>query len=161
MTVTALVTTGCANHRKAQLKSGNDPQAAIAEVSQRMAKAEANQYDVLADEQYNNGSEFLAGAKRALKEGDENEKVLEKAAISKAFFQDAKKIANARKSSARRILMARKSALSAGVRNSDLLIESLTEIDSDLKSETEQFSKALSPEDFSDFQKKYLKKHTR
>ena len=52
ISITALVTTGCANHRKAQLKSGNDPQAAIAEVSQRMANADANQYDVLADQQY-------------------------------------------------------------------------------------------------------------
>lgn len=156
ISITALVTTGCANHRKAHLKAGNDPQAAIAEVSQRMSQAEASQYDVLADEQYLKGSEFLAEAKQALKQGEESEKVIEKAAISKAYFQDAKKIANARKSSSPRILRARKSALSAGVKESDLLIESLTEIDSDLKSETEQFSKSLSPEDFSDFQKKYL-----
>lgn len=156
ISITALVTTGCANHRKAHLKAGNDPQAAIAEVSQRMSQAEQAQYDVLADEQFLKGSEFLAEAKQALKQGAENEKVIEKAAISKAYFQDAKKVANARKASSRRILRARKSAISAGVRQSDLLIESLTDIDSDLKSETEQFSKSLSPEDFSDFQKKYL-----
>ncbi|MDH5601069.1 MAG: OmpA family protein [Gammaproteobacteria bacterium] len=154
--ITASVTTGCADHRKAQLNSGNDPQAAIAEISQRMEKAQNDQLDVLADEQYNQGSEFLAKAKQALKQGDESEKVIEKAAISKAFFQDAKKIANTRKSSAHRILMARKSALTAGVRKSDVLIESLVEIDNDLKSETNQFSKPLSPDDFSDFQKKYL-----
>jgi outer membrane protein OmpA-like peptidoglycan-associated protein len=156
ISITALVTTGCANHRKAHLKAGNDPQAAIAEVSQRMSQAEQAQYDVLADEQFLKGSEFLAEAKQALKQGAENEKVIEKAAISKAYFQDAKKIANARKSTSRRILRARKSAISAGVRQSDLLLESLADIDSDLKSETEQFSKSLSPEDFSDFQKKYL-----
>ena len=154
--IAALVMTGCANQRKAQLQSGSDPDKAIAEVSQIMAKAQQDQLDVLADEQYLKGTAFLSDAKRAMKQGEPNEAVIENAAISKAFFQDAKKIANVRKSSARRILMARKSALSAGVRDSDALVENMMEIDGDLKSETDQFSKSLSPEDFSAFQKKYL-----
>ena len=152
----AVLFTGCADLRKAKLKSGSDPVKGIAEVSQKMTDAQKNQHDVLADEKYLKGTEYLKAAKQAFEQGDSTETVMEKASIAKAFFQDAKKIANARKSYARRILRARASALSAGVRKSDALIESMIKIDDDLKSETDQFSKNLSPEDFSEFQKKYL-----
>lgn len=156
ITVAALIVSGCASHRKANLESGSNPEKAIAEVSQQMDAAQQNQLDVLADDQYSKGSEFLADAKRAFKEGDPAETVIEKAAIAKAFFQDAKILANARKSPALRILNARESALSAGVRKSDELVELMMDIDNDLKSETKQFSSPLSPKDFSEFQKKYL-----
>lgn len=152
----ALISTGCANHRKANLKSAGDPQKGIAEVTQVMAKADNEQHDVLADDEFEKGSEFLAKAKLSSQQGEEDKAILEKAAIAKAFFQDARKKANARKSFSRRILKARKSSLMAGVKNSPVLVESLIEIDNDLKSETDQFSKRLNPEDFSDFQKKYL-----
>lgn len=152
----AVLFAGCADLRKAKLKSGSDPQKGIAEVSQKMTAAQQNQHDVLADDKYLKGTEYLAAAKQAMQQGESAETVLEKASIAKAFFQDAKKLANARKSYARRILRARASALSAGVRKSDVLVESMMEIDGDLKSETDMFSKKLSPEDFSEFQKKYL-----
>jgi outer membrane protein OmpA-like peptidoglycan-associated protein len=152
----ALVTTGCSSLRKAELSSGNDPEKAIEEVMQVMATAQQDQLDVLADDEYGQGSEYLANAKRDLKQGEEIKSILEKAAIAKALFQDARKTANPRKSAARRILSARKTALSAGVRKSDALVESMLEIDDDLKSETKQFSRSLSPEVFSELQKKYL-----
>ena len=152
----ALVMTGCSSLRKAELSSGNDPEKAIEEVMQIMVTAQQDQLDVLADDEYEQGSEYLANAKRDLKQGEEIKSILEKAAIAKAFFQDARKTATPRKSAATRILSARKSALMAGVRKSDVLVESMDEIDDDLKSETKQFSSALSPEDFSELQKKYL-----
>lgn len=152
----AVLFTGCADLRKAKLKSGSDPVKGIAEVSQKMTDAQKNQHDVLADEKYLKGTEYLTAAKQAFEQGDSTETVMEKASIAKAFFQDAKKVATVRKSYARRILRARASALSAGVRKSDALVESMIKIDDDLKSETDQFSKKLSPEDFSEFQKKYL-----
>lgn len=154
--ITVVMVSGCASHRQAKLTSGTDPDKGIAEVSQRMATALQNQHDVLADDEYSKGSEFLSEAKLAKDQGEPKETIMEKASIAKAFFQDAKKIANARKSSAKRILKARASALKAGVRKSDALVELMVEIDNDLKSETSQFSKLLSPEDFSEFQKKYL-----
>ncbi len=156
ISITVIIASGCASHRQAKLMSGSDPVKGIAEVEQRMATAQQEQHDVLADDNYSKGSEFLAEAKLALEQGESSEAVLEKASIAKAFFQDAKKISKVRKKSARRILKARASSLSAGVRKSDALVESMMEIDDDLKSETSQFSKLLSPDDFSEFQKKYL-----
>ena len=147
---------GCASLRKAELSSGSDPQHAIAEVAQIMTSAQQDQIDVLADDQYNKGRQYLSDARRGLKQADTSESVLENAAIAKALFEDARETAKARTSSASRILTARKSAVTAGVRKSAPLVERMQDIDDDLKSETKQFSRALSPEDFSAFQKKYL-----
>lgn len=154
--ITTVLMTGCANLRKAKLESGNDPANATAEVKRIMATAQQEQFDVLADEEYLKATDYLANASRALEQGNSAEIILENAAIAKALFQDARKKANSRQSYASRILRARKSALLAGVRKSDALVEIMVEIDSDLKSESKQFSRSLSPEDFSELQKKYL-----
>ena len=147
---------GCSSLRQAELASGNDPEKAIAEVTQIMQGAQQDQVDLLAHEQYSKGTVYLNDAKRGLKQGASPEKVLENAAIAKAFFEDARATARSRQPSASRILTARASALSAGVRKSDALVERLLEIDDDLRGKTKQFSRSLSPEDFSEFQKKYL-----
>ena len=147
---------GCSSLRQAELASGNDPEKAIAEVTQIMQGAQQDQVDLLAHEQYSKGTVYLNDAKRGLKQGASPEKVLENAAIAKAFFEDARATARTRQPSASRILTARASALSAGVRKSDVLVERLLEIDDDLRGKTKQFSRSLSPEDFSEFQKKYL-----
>ena len=154
--VVVLMAAGCSSPRKARLASANDPEKAIAEVTQIMAAAQKDQLDVLADEQYADGSLYLADAKRALKQSESSEMILENAAIAKALFQDARKTAKPRKSSASRILKARKYAVTAGVRKSEILIVNMMEIDDDLKSETKQFSRSLSPEVYSNLQKKYL-----
>lgn len=154
--IAVVLMAGCSSPRKAEFTSGNTPESAITEVMQKMASAQQEQFDVLADDEYAKGSNYLADAKRGLKEGDSSESVLENAAIAKAFFQDAREKASSRQSISSRILRARKSALSAGVRKSDTLVESLKDIDDDLKSESKQFSRSLSPEDFSELQKKYL-----
>ena len=147
---------GCSSPRQAELASGSDPNKAIAEVTQIMQTAQKDQVDVLADEAYAKGREYLADATQGLKQGDTSETIQKNAAIAKAFFEDAKATAASRQALASRILEARASALAAGVRKSDTLVESLMDIDDDLKSETKRFSRALSPEDFSEFQKKYL-----
>ena len=147
---------GCSSLRQAELVAGNDPEKAIAEVTQLMEAAQQDQIDVLANEQYDKGSGYLDDAKRGLKQGDKPETVLENAAIAKALYEDARETAKPRQASASRILTARASALSAGVRNSDALVEQMLEIDHDLRRKTKQFSRSLSPEDFSAFQKQYL-----
>lgn len=159
LTITSLA--ACATLRKAELASGDDPQHAINEVTQIMTAAQQDQIDVLADEQYSKGGEYLNDARRGVKQGEAAESILDNAAIAKALFEDARETARARESFASRILSARKSALEAGVRKSNALVENLVEIDDDLKSKTRQFSRALSPENFSKFQKKYLTLETK
>ena len=154
--MTVVVLASCSSLRKAELASGNDPEKAITEVMQVMATAQQDQLDVLADEAFTQGRVYLDEAKRGLKQGDLKETILDNAAIAKAMFQDAGKIAEARESLASRILQARKSALSAGVRKSAPLVASMMKVDEDLKDETKQFSRSLSPEDFAEIQKQYL-----
>ena len=154
--VMVVVLASCSSMREAKLTAGDDPKKAIAEVTKVMQAAQRDQVDVLAYDQYSDGTVYLADAKRGLKQGDKPETVLKNAAIAKAFFEDARATAKSRQPSARRILTSRKSALSAGVRKNDDLVERLLEIDDDLRSETKQFSRSLSPEDFSAFQKQYL-----
>ncbi|MGD8783480.1 MAG: OmpA family protein [Thioalkalispiraceae bacterium] len=151
----------CSSLRKAELAAGNDPEKAIAEVTQIMQVAQQDQIDVLADDQYAKGRIYLEDARRGLKQGDLPETVLDNAAIAKAFFEDARETAKAKQPLASRILEARASALQAGVRKSDSLVRRMMDIDKDLRSETKKFSRALSPEDFSAFQKKYLALETR
>jgi outer membrane protein OmpA-like peptidoglycan-associated protein len=151
-----VVLAGCSSLRQAELAAGNDPEKAIAEVTQVMEAAQQDQVDVLAHKEYSQGTVYLDDAKRGMKQGASPESVLEDAAIAKALFEDARDIAKSRQASASRILTARASALSAGVRKSDDLVEHLLKIDNDLRYATKQFSRSLKPEDFSDFQKKYL-----
>jgi OmpA-OmpF porin, OOP family len=154
--IMVVILAGCSSLRQAELAAGNDPEKAIAEVTQLMEAAQQDQIDMLAHEQYEKGSVYLDDAKRGLKQGDKPETVLENAAIAKALYEDARETAKPRQASASRILTARASALSAGVRNSDALVEQMLEIDHDLRRKTKQFSRSLSPEDFSAFQKQYL-----
>lgn len=147
---------GCSNVRKAELTHGNDAEKAVAEVTQLMQQGLKSQNDVLADTQFEDGREYLQDARDDLKEGQRIEDILENASIAKAYFQDADKTAESRRSIAKRILKARQAALQAGLRNRPVLIDELENVDDDLKGETEQFSEALTPEEFSEFQKAYL-----
>ncbi len=147
---------GCSSARMAKLANGNDPQMAVTEVTQIQQDALRDQLDILADQEYLDGSTHLTYARDDLKNGLESEGVLANAAIAKAYFQDARKVAEPRRSFAKRIIEARDSALQAGLRNSSALVEALEDVDSELKSETRQFTKNLSPDDFAEFQRKYL-----
>ncbi|MDH5446464.1 MAG: OmpA family protein [Gammaproteobacteria bacterium] len=146
---------GCTSLRKASLASGEHPDKAVAEVSKLMETALQDQVDILADDQFEKGSDYLADARQELKKGAPAEVVLEAAAIAKALFEDASKTAQARRQQADRILATRAAALKAGVRKNPELLEVLQDIDDDLKSDTKQFKRVLSPEDFSEYQKFY------
>jgi len=154
--VLAVSLTSCAELRQAKLDSGNDPAKAVAEVSKIQADAQQQQLDVLADKAYAKGTEYLTEARLLLKAGGAKEAVVKNSAIAKAYFEDASKIAKPRRATATRILEARASALSAGVRDSGPLVKTLEDIDDDLKSDSKQFSRSLSPDDFSELQKRYL-----
>ncbi|MBI1424268.1 MAG: OmpA family protein [Gammaproteobacteria bacterium] len=152
----AALLAGCADLRQAKLDAGNDPAKAIDEVTNIEIGAQHDQLDVLAAKEFAQGHAYLEAARRALKAGEAKEAVLKDAAIAKAYFQDANRIGMPRQANATRILEARASALAADVRTSDALVATLADIDDDLKSETKQFSRALSPDDFSELQKRYL-----
>ena len=145
----------CSTARKAELNAGKDPEKAVAEVTLIMQQAYRDQLDMLADEAFSDGKDYLTAAKRGLKEGELVEAILENAGIAKAFFQDAVKVAEPKRPAFRRILEARAAALSAGVRKSEQLTQGLKDADDELKDITNQFSRTLKPEVLTKFQKNY------
>lgn len=152
----ALVLFGCSSAKKAELKAGGDTEAAVAEVAALMQEALRNQADLLAVKEYMEGAKVFKRAEQALSNGYEKDMILNYASIAKAHFQEASLISGVRSANANRILHARKSALVAGLRNSDKLLATLDDVDDDLRDETDNFVVPLSPEDFSGFQKKYF-----
>ena len=154
--ILALTMHGCASTPKAELGSPGNPEAAVSEVLALMQQAEQVQSDLLSLDEYISGKEYFAKARKGLSAGYENSYILENAAFAKAYFQSALKYAEKRRSNATRILEARKSALAAGIKDSETLPSALAGIDEDLIDETDNFSEALEPKEFSEFQKKYL-----
>jgi OOP family OmpA-OmpF porin len=152
----ALMLIGCASAKKAELTSGADPKAAVTEVTQLMQTAENKQTDLLTPKQYLKGVDFLNRAKRGLSASHNKEIILDNAAIAKAFFQDAMLQSGVKSANAPRILHARKSALTAGLRGSSDLLSELADVDDDLRSETDDFVESLEPKEFSEFQKNYF-----
>jgi OOP family OmpA-OmpF porin len=147
---------GCASAKKAELTSGDNAKAAVAEVTKVMQTAEDEQSDLLSVKEYSKGINYLDRAKRGLSSNYSKESILENAAIAKAYFQDARIQGGVKSSKSVRILQARKSSLRAGLRNSEKLVVALAGVDDDLRDETDDFSKTLEPKEFSEFQKQYL-----
>jgi outer membrane protein OmpA-like peptidoglycan-associated protein len=152
----ALTLTGCASTEKAELTSGADTQAAVAEVVKLASEADKIQAELLSFKEHRRGTEHLQKAQRGLAGAYKPEYILENAAIAKASFQQALKQSKDRSINALRILQSRKAALGAGLKNSAQLTASLADVDDDLRDETDNFSAALEPKEFSEFQKKYF-----
>jgi OOP family OmpA-OmpF porin len=147
---------GCASAKKAELTSGDNAKAAVAEVTKVMQVAEDEQSDLLSAKEYDKGMNYLGRAKQGLAANYNKESILENAAIAKAYFQDARIQGGVKSSKAVRILQARKSSLRAGLRNSEKLVVALANVDEELRDETDDFAETLEPKEFSIFQKQYL-----
>ena len=146
---------GCATSKRANLNSTN-PTKAAQEVKTMMNMAETNQTDLLAKKEYMNAVDDYNEALEELSENEDPKEVLEELSESKAYLLDAKTAASGRSEVPKRILKARKNLIESGIRNSDKLVEALSEVDNDLIDETNNFNKSLSSEQFSKFQKRYL-----
>ena len=152
----ALNLAGCAGPKKAELASGADTAAAVAEIVELSREAQKIQAELLSFREYQEGTKHLQKAQRGLSGGYQSDYILENAAIAKASFQLALEQSRDRSINAIRILESRKAALGAGLKNSTRLMASLADVDEDLRDETDNFSEALEPRLFSEFQKKYF-----
>jgi len=156
-----LVLVGCASTEKAEPVSNNQLRATVAEVEGLLIEADIDQAELLSFKQYGKASEYLGKAQRGLTGDYEADYILENAAKAKAELQEALKNSRSRSPNATRILEARKSALDAGLKNSEAIANELAEVDDDLRDETDNFARALEPEEFSEFQKKYFELETK
>jgi len=145
----------CATTQKAELSSQN-PKEAISEVEEIRVNSLNSQIDLLANGPFKKGEHDLNSAIENLRDGDDKSDVLEELSQSKAYFIQAKTVANGRTASPKRILSARKATLNNGVRESTKLTEKLGELDETLREKTDNFTQTLSVEDFSKIEKDYL-----
>ncbi len=147
---------GCASSKTVDTASSADSAAAVAEVTALMQQGERLQADLLAFKAYREASEHYAKAQRGLAGNYQQDYILDNAAEAKVHAEQALALARERSGNATRILQARKAALDAGLKNSEGLVAVLADVDDDLRDETKNFARPLSPEDFSDFQKRYF-----
>jgi outer membrane protein OmpA-like peptidoglycan-associated protein len=145
----------CASVNKAKLASDNVKDA-IVEVQTLKENSRINQFDLLANKEFKNGKHSLNEALEGLNNEDKDSETLETLSESKAYFLAAKKRADSRAVIPERILTARKATLDNGVRDTQNLTLKLEEIDSSLRDKTKSFSKMLSVEKLSQFERDYL-----
>lgn len=152
----ALLLSACASPEKAELSSGDDADKAVSEVKLVMRQSQQQQTDLLAFDEYSDGVRVLNRAKTGLDKGTDKAIILSNSAMAKSHFNKADQLSSQRRINATRILQARQSSLDAGVRKSRSLTKLLADVDDDLRDETDDFSQVLNPEEFSEFQKRYL-----
>ena len=152
----SLLLFGCASTNKSEFDSTVSPEAAVSEITSLRVKADKLQAELLSYDAYSNGAENLEKAQKGLSENYEKQFIIDKAAIARAEFEKAIQNSEIRQNNALRMLQARKSALDAGLENSDRLKQALLDVDDDLRDETGDFDEVLEPKAFSEFQKKYF-----
>ena len=155
-TAVVLFLYGCASSKTADMAAAEDLAAAVAEVGALMQQGERMQADLLAFDAYRDASEHYRKAQRGLDGNYQADYILDNAAEAKTHAEEMLALAKDREPNATRILQARKAALDAGLKNSDQLVVALADVDDDLRDETRDFARALEPEDFSAFQKRYF-----
>ena len=151
----ALILLGCASSNT-DLGSSIDPKPSVDEAVALMQQAERQQADLLSFREYYKAEDNLKKSQQGLSGSYEAEYIVEKAEIAKTSFQQALQLSQARAPNATRILLARRSSLDAGLRNSATLVAALADVDDDLRDETDNFVRTLEPKKFSQFQKRYL-----
>lgn len=153
--VTLMLAVGCSSIEKATLDS-NSPSLASQEIEELREELVSSNVDVIAAEYFREGDEDLMAAKEGINDNEDREEVLGSLATAKAYFLKAQAEAKSKTLLPRQILEARRKALSAMITSSEKLQDKLSDIDNDLRDETDSFTTALSAEEYSTFQKRYL-----
>lgn len=150
-----LILLGCASN-SADLDSSIDPEPSVSAAAALKKQAEKQQADLLSYREYAKADNNLRKAQQGLSGSYDAKYIVEKAEIAKTDFQKALKLSQSRTPNATRIMLARRSSLDAGLRNSATLVAALAKVDDDLRDETDNFARKLGPKKFSQFQKRYL-----
>ena len=146
----------CASNRPVENVPIADLKAAVSEAAALRQEADNRQSDLLAFENYANGTKYLTKAEKGLAGNYDSQYVLENSDLARSNFQQAIELSERRQTNASNILQARKASLDAGLRDSPALLENLDDVDGNARYVTNDFSRVLKPQEFSKFQNKYL-----
>ncbi len=143
----------CSTIKEAPLES-TDPQEVLENIRSIKNELIDSNSDVLAKSSFDKGDKEMKTAIKALSKKRPRQEVLESLAKSKAYFLEAKKIAQNRMIVPENIMNTRNEVIEAGLSNKDLKIK-LSKIDDSLIYESHNFTKPIKPEKLSLIQQKY------
>jgi outer membrane protein OmpA-like peptidoglycan-associated protein len=146
----------CASTKPASSVPVADLNIAVSEAAALRREADNRQSDLLAFREYTNGTRYLTRAEKGLAEDYKSDYILENTELAKRNLQQAIDLSETRRTNAPNILQARRASLDAGLKDSPALQEDLDDVDEQARGVTNDFSRALNPEEFSKFQKQYL-----
>jgi len=146
----------CASTGPAEIVPMAELKAGVTEAAELKQKADSMQADLLAFDEYTNGMEYLDKAQKGLTDDYDSDYIVQNTNRAKSDFQKAIELSKTRQENAPNILQARKASLDAGLKNSPALLKTLSKVDDKARDVTDDFSRALNPQEFSKFQKDYL-----
>ncbi len=153
-TAVGMAIESCSTIPKAEIASDANPTAEVLSLNKSIQEGYANQYDILANDDFTKAVEYDEDAKNNLNKGKSNENILDLVSSGKGYFIEAKNKSNSRRPSVERILKARSAALAAGIRNAEQE-EKLKEVDQQLRSNSDNFNTKLSENEFLKFENDY------
>ena len=157
--LTAVVSIGIASCtsslKKADISSSANATEEITKMDMATSQAYVSQVDILAPTEFDLSAKKLQKAKKDLADGDDHEKVIDSIAYSKAYLDQANRLAESRRGKATAILDSRQKAIDAGSKVYGPTAQQLDKADRELKSFAEKIEK-LTAQDVAVMQKNYL-----
>lgn len=150
------VMVGCAHGiKKSEIASDADPGAELERVQASLAEGYENHYDVLAYSDFKKAKSSIKEAREDLKEGDENDEVLESIAYADAYLARAKGTAEERAPQIGVVLEAREKAIAANARGFDRVNGRLREADDRVRDQASDLGR-LDAKKVTELQEQYL-----
>lgn len=145
---------GCATKLDpVKISSYANPAEEIALQYDLIARAQADQVDVLAHKDFSKAKKYLSEATEDHKDGEDSSEVLESLGYSKAYLNNAVRVASAVRNNLPGVIAAREVAIKAGAR---YLQNDLDDLDSKMKRLALQDDKDIDPADKLSLQSKYI-----
>ncbi len=152
------MTSGCGSSpKKAEIPADLGPDEIVEMISSLQDETEEKRGDLLFYKDYTKADEYFDKVKGESQKTDVNlNEIRKNAGYSKYLYK--KIISKSKKidSKLKPILSARDLALEAGIKKYAELVKELEDVDSDFRNKSKDFKKKLNPENFGEFQKRYL-----
>ena len=157
----ALMLSACATGiDKASMPATANPTEELAKLESEYTEASIANTDVLAPEQYDKGAEYLDEARKDLKDGDEQSKIIESLAYATSYLQKANEVAEGRRQYIPAVLTARARAIEVGATKQDITNKNLKKLDREVEKASDRLDKELSAEDVARLERGYMSLET-
>ncbi len=145
----------CSNApKKVNYSATSSPTDIVEQMATDIQTGYSEQHDVLAGGDFASGQKEYEKARKQMRDGAKQEKVLNTLGQARAYLDRAREIADGRRAMVEGVLNARKLAVEAGARNFPVHRARLADIDDDMRDIVGE--KRIAPEKFSSLQSRYM-----